>query len=127
MSGSKVSGRLTALGITTVRELADAPEDALVAEFGPRMGVWYHGLGQGLGPTTVDDTPWVPRGHSRETTYQQNLTTPEQVRDAVAVLARDVAAGHRRRRTAGDPRRAQGALRAVRHQDAEPQARRADP
>jgi len=32
----------------------------------------------------------VPRGHSRETTYQQNLTTPEQVRDAVAVLARDV-------------------------------------
>ena len=61
------------------------------------MGVWYHGLGQGLGPTTVDDTPWVPRGHSRETTYQQNLTTPEQVRDAVEVLARDVVAGHRRR------------------------------
>lgn len=88
--GSKVSGRLTSLGITTVRELADAPEEALVAEFGPRMGVWYHGLGRGLGPTTVDDTPWVPRGHSRETTYQQNLTTPEQVRDAVAVLARDV-------------------------------------
>lgn len=88
--GSKVSGRLTALGITTVRELADAPQDALVAEFGPRMGVWYHGLGRGLGPTTVDDTPWVPRGHSRETTFQQNLTTPEQVRDALAVLARDV-------------------------------------
>ncbi|WP_426595558.1 DNA polymerase IV [Cellulomonas sp. McL0617] len=88
--GSKVSGRLTALGITTVRELADADAEALVEQFGPRMGLWYHGLGQGLGPTTVDDTPWVPRGHSRETTYQQNLTTPEQVRDAVEVLARDV-------------------------------------
>lgn len=85
--GSKVSGRLTALGIGTVHELAAAPVDALVAEFGPRMGVWYHELGQGLGPTTVDDTPWVPRGHSRETTYQQNLTTPEQVRDAVRELA----------------------------------------
>lgn len=88
--GAKVSGRLTALGVTTVRELADAPVDALVAEFGPRMGVWYHELGQGLGPTTVDDAPWVPRGHSRETTFQQNLTTPEQVRDAVRAMAQEV-------------------------------------
>lgn len=88
--GSKVSKRLTALGITTVHELAAAPADALVAEFGPRMGLWYHELGQGLGPVTVDDSPWVPRGHSRETTFQQNLTTPEQVREAVRRLARDV-------------------------------------
>lgn len=88
--GSKVSKRLTALGIATVHELAAAPAEALVAEFGPRMGVWYHELGQGLGPTTVDDSPWVPRGHSRETTYQQNLTTPEQVHEALRVLARDV-------------------------------------
>jgi len=34
--GTKVSKRLTALGLTTVRELADAASDALVAEFGPR-------------------------------------------------------------------------------------------
>jgi len=88
--GTKVSRRLSTLGITTVDELAAAPQEALVAEFGPRMGVWYHELGQGLGPTTVDDSPWVPRGHSRETTYQQNLTTPEQVRDAVGQLARAV-------------------------------------
>ena len=89
--GTKVSRRLAGLGIRTVRELADAPQEPLVAEFGPRMGVWYHDLGRGLGPTTVDDTPWVPRGHSRETTFQQNLTTADQVRDAVADLARDVA------------------------------------
>ncbi|GCD20410.1 DNA polymerase IV [Cellulomonas algicola] len=88
--GTKVSKRLTALGVTTVRELADSPADALVAEFGPRMGVWYHDLGHGLGPTTVDESPWVPRGHSRETTFQQNLTSPEQVREAVRALARDV-------------------------------------
>ncbi|WP_298455770.1 DNA polymerase IV [uncultured Cellulomonas sp.] len=90
--GTKVSRRLAALGIRTVDELAAASLEALVAEFGPRMGVWYRDLGHGLGPTTVDDTPWVPRGHSRETTYQQNLTTPEQVRAAVAELAREVAA-----------------------------------
>jgi DNA polymerase IV len=89
--GTKVSRRLAALGVQTVRELAAAPRDALVGEFGPRMGVWYHELGQGLGPVTVDDTPWVPRGHSRETTFQQNLTTPEQVRSAVRALAHDVA------------------------------------
>lgn len=85
--GSKVQKRLAAHGIETVRELADADEQTLVAEFGPRMGVWYHGLGSGLGPSVVDDTPWVARSHSRETTYQQNLTTAEQVTAAVRELA----------------------------------------
>src|SRR5690606_27559262 len=56
--GPKVHKRLASHGIDTVRQLADADEQELVAEFGPRMGVWYHGLGSGLGPATVDDTPW---------------------------------------------------------------------
>ena len=90
--GTKVQRRLASLGVTTVDELAAAPVEALVAEFGPRMGVWYHELGQGLGPATVDDRPWVPRGHSRERTFQQNLTSPAQVRDAVEEMARAVAA-----------------------------------
>lgn len=85
--GPKVQKRLAAHGITTVRELADADEQELIAEFGPRMGVWYHGLGSGLGPAVVDDTPWVARSHSRETTYQQNLTTPDQVEAAIRDLA----------------------------------------
>ena len=88
--GSKVSKRLSTNGIETVQQLADADEGTLVAEFGPRMGVWYHHLGQGIGSTVVDDTPWIARGHSRETTYQQNLTTPEQVAEAIGVLARQV-------------------------------------
>ncbi len=85
--GSKVSKRLAAHGIDTVRQLADADESVLVGELGPRMGVWYHQLGWGLGSAVVDDTPWVARGHSRETTYQENLTTPAQVEEAVRVLA----------------------------------------
>ncbi|MDF2507219.1 MAG: hypothetical protein K0Q52_1078 [Microbacterium sp.] len=85
--GAKVQKRLAAHGIVTVRQLADADEQVLVAEFGPRMGVWYHGLGSGQGPAVVDDTPWVARSHSRETTYQQNLTTTEQVTSAVRELA----------------------------------------
>lgn len=90
--GTKVSRRLAALGVRTVDELAAAPPEALVAEFGPRMGLWYHDLGHGRGPATVDDSPWVPRGHSRETTFQQNLTTSEAVRAAVLTLAREVVA-----------------------------------
>ncbi|MER7446563.1 DNA polymerase IV [Microbacterium sp. NPDC097977] len=85
--GPKVQKRLGAHGIKTVRELADADEELLVSEFGPRMGVWYHGLGSGLGPRVVDPTPWVARSHSRETTYQQNLTTSEQIREALTELA----------------------------------------
>ena len=126
--GSKVSGRLTALGITTVQELADADADVLVAEFGPKMGLWYHGLGQGLGPTTVDDTPWVPRGHSRETTFQQNLTTPDQVRDAVQV-ARAARCWTTSRRTVGRwcGSRSRSRYAPFVTKTHEPQARRADP
>jgi DNA polymerase-4 len=85
--GPRVQKRLAAHGIRTVRELADADRTELIAEFGPRMGVWYGDLGCGRGPAVVDDTPWVARSHSRETTYQQNLTTAEQVVDAVRDLA----------------------------------------
>jgi len=88
--GSKVSKRLAGHEIDTVRRLAEADEAVLVGEFGPRMGVWYSQLGRGLGSAVVDDTPWVARGHSRETTYQRNLTTPDEVRDAVRELASQV-------------------------------------
>ncbi len=90
--GAKISKRLAALGIETVTQLAEAGPDRLTAEFGPRMGAWYADLGHGRGRAHVDDTPWVARGHSRETTYQTNLTTPEQVRDAVRTLAGQVLA-----------------------------------
>jgi len=85
--GPKMQKRLAAHGIGTVRELADSDPEELIREFGPKMGVWYHGLGSGIGPSVVDDTPWVARSHSRETTYQQNLTTPAEVDAAVRELA----------------------------------------
>ncbi len=85
--GSKVSKRLAQHGIDTVRQLADADESVLVGEFGPRMGLWYGQLGRGLGSAVVDDSPWIARGHSRETTYQRNLTTPDEVAAAVRELA----------------------------------------
>ncbi|WP_127573652.1 DNA polymerase IV [Georgenia faecalis] len=89
--GTKVSKRLATHGVTTVAELAAAPEDVLVGEFGPRMGRWYGELGRGLGSSEVDDAPWIARGHSRETTYQHNLTSAEEVLAAVRALAAEVA------------------------------------
>jgi DNA polymerase-4 len=85
--GSKISRRLATLGIKTVAELAAADPNDLVPEFGPKMGPWYTQLGRGDGSRVVDDTPWVPRGHSRETTFQRDLTDPDQIRDAVRELA----------------------------------------
>jgi DNA polymerase-4 len=88
--GTKVSKRLAAHGIATVADLAAADGDVLVGEFGPRLGAWYGDLGRGHGSAVVDDAPWVARGHSRETTYQQNLTTPEQVEAALRELVTQV-------------------------------------
>ena len=90
--GAKVSGRLAKLGITTVAELAAADPQGLVPEFGPKMGPWYAQLGRGDGGSTVDDTPWVARGHSRETTFQRDLTDPAEVHDAVRELTAHVLA-----------------------------------
>ena len=84
--GTKISRRLSALGIATVAELAVADQGPLVAAFGPKMGPWYQQLGRGDGSAVVDDTPWVPRGHGRETTFQQNLTERAQIEQAAREL-----------------------------------------
>lgn len=85
--GNKVSRRLASLGITTVAELAAADPVELAGEFGPRMGPWYRQLGRGDGARVVDDTPWVARGHSRETTFQRDLVEPAEIDGALRELA----------------------------------------
>jgi DNA polymerase-4 len=90
--GSRIAARLAALGIHTVSELAAVDPDALVAEFGPTMGPHYARLGRGGGHATVDDTPWVPRAHGRETTFQTDLTSREEIETAVRDLATQVVA-----------------------------------
>ncbi len=84
--GPRVSARLDGHGIRTVAELARADPEVLVAEFGPRMGPWYGQLGRGEGTAEVTDTPWVARGHSREETFQEDLTDRARVEDAVRRL-----------------------------------------
>ncbi len=68
----------------------------MIAEFGPRMGPWYAQLGRGEGASVVDDTPWVARGHSRETTFNANLEDRAEIDaaldDLLAQVLADVAA-----------------------------------
>jgi DNA polymerase IV len=90
--GPRISARLAKRGIGTVAELADADLAVLVGEFGPRMGPWYANLGRGHGSAVVDDTPSVARGHSRERTFQRDLTEPEQVDEAIRQLVGEVLA-----------------------------------
>ena len=90
--GSRISQRLGGLDILTVRELATADDALLAAEFGPRTGPWLGELGRGAGSASVDDTPWIPRAHGRETTYQQDLVTADEIEAAVLTLAEQVVA-----------------------------------
>jgi DNA polymerase-4 len=88
--GRKTSRKLDELGITTVSQLAAADRDVLAARLGPTMGPWYRQLGRGVSSATVDGEPYVPRSHSRETTFQQNLSEPDDIRREVDRLARRV-------------------------------------
>ncbi|MFC4605180.1 DNA polymerase IV [Rhodococcus kronopolitis] len=88
--GAKTAKKLAALGIRTVRDLADATDGALADALGPTIGPWLHRLGRGIGETEVSDAAWVARGHGRETTFQHNLTDPGRVTAEVRSLARRV-------------------------------------
>ena len=54
-------------------QLAASDARVLAAELGPTMGPWYHRLGRGVDSSPVDATPWVPRAHGREETFQADL------------------------------------------------------
>jgi len=90
--GAKTTAKLAALGVTTVRQLAAADPARLATEFGPTTGPWLVLLGNGHGENEVDSTPYVPRSHGREVTFQRNLADWSQVTAEVSRLARQVAA-----------------------------------
>jgi DNA polymerase IV len=88
--GRKTAKRLAALGITTVAQLSEAEAQWLADRLGPTMGPWYRRLGRGVDSSPVVGTPYVNRSHSRESTYQQDLTEWPEVEKEVRRLARQV-------------------------------------
>jgi DNA polymerase-4 len=89
--GTKTGRKLAALGFGTVADLAQASPDVLAGTLGPRMGPWYRGLARGAGSAEVTSTPYVARSRSRETTFQTDLSSHEEIAAQVALLARRVA------------------------------------
>jgi DNA polymerase IV len=89
--GRKTARKLADAGLTTVAELAGADRSALARRFGPTMGPWYWVLAQGLGGTEVTTAPYVPRSHSRETTFQRNVTDRGELEHQLCLLAQRVA------------------------------------
>ncbi|MDQ4108833.1 MAG: DNA polymerase IV [Actinomycetota bacterium] len=77
--GTKTARKLAAIGIGTVDELATADRDEVAAAFGPSTGPWLVQLARGEDPSPVSDAPWIPRGVSRERTFQQDLATQEEI------------------------------------------------
>ncbi|KKW67756.1 DNA polymerase [Lampropedia cohaerens] len=70
--GPKASARLAALGIETLGQLAQVPEQQLIEQFGNSYGAWLHRVAWGR-----DDRPVVvesePVSMSRETTFERDL------------------------------------------------------
>lgn len=90
--GRKTASRLAGLGIGTVSELAATDPRALASHFGPTIGPWLVQTARGLDPSPVDATPYVPRSHSREITFQEDISDWGRVRQEVVRLAHQVAA-----------------------------------
>jgi DNA polymerase-4 len=94
--GSRTAARLAQSGIMTVAELAAADPMQLAARFGPTIGPHLWQLGCGGESWPVVDEPRVPRGRSREVTYEHDLTDPAaiaaEVRRMAGELTREMAA-----------------------------------
>ena len=84
--GSKTAKKLAALGIDTVAQLAASDARVLAAEIGPTMGPWFHRLGRGVDTSSVDASPWIPRAHGREETYQEDLSDWGRIAEEVRSL-----------------------------------------
>ncbi|HEX5937767.1 MAG TPA: DNA polymerase IV [Actinomycetota bacterium] len=87
--GAKTARKLAGIGIATVDELAEADEDVLAAAFGPRSGPWLTRLARGESESGVSAEPWIPRGVSRERTFQRDLVTVEEIHRELDRLAEE--------------------------------------
>jgi len=85
--GPKTAKKLAALDITTVRALAHADAETLIATFGPSTGLWILLLAKGGGDTDVSAEPWVPRSRSHVVTFPEDLLDRDEMRSAITKLA----------------------------------------
>lgn len=89
--GPVTEGRLRAMGVETIGQLAALAPDRLAAAFGPSHGGFLHRAAGG-----VDRRPLVthrePKSRSREITFQRDTDDWQAVAKVLAALSREVAA-----------------------------------
>jgi len=97
--GSRTFDRLRQLGIGTVAELAQADPGLLERTFGPKHGDGLRARANGHGSESLT-LERIRKSESRETTFPQDVTDRQVLRDTVDRLARSVCeslASHGRR------------------------------
>ena len=87
--GPRTDERLRSIGIETVGQLAEADTRLLESTFGPRHGAGLRDRAGGIGSTNLNEEV-KRKSESRETTFPQDVTDREHLRETVDRLARSV-------------------------------------
>ena len=95
--GPKTEHRLQRFGPRTIGELAAAPLERLVAEFGPGHGRYLHRAAQGIDRRPLV-THWEPKSMSRETTFERDVADEPFLLSALESLTEAVVKRLRARR-----------------------------
>jgi DNA polymerase-4 len=102
--GPKTAAGLEEMGIATIEALAAAPEDALAARFGPRLGPWLARRGRFEDDSPVSEVR-VAVSESRETTFDFDVADREELERILDGLVGQLCSGlskqNRRGRTIG--------------------------
>jgi DNA polymerase-4 len=89
--GPKTAARLTALGLRTLRELAEAPEQLLVERFGPNHGRELRRRARFEHDGAVSEARKVV-SESRERTFDYDVQDTARLREALAQMAGELCA-----------------------------------
>jgi DNA polymerase IV len=87
--GPRTDQRLRSIGIETVGQLAEADVRLLESTFGSRHGVGLRDRASGMGSTKLNEEV-KRKSESRETTFPEDVTDRDLLRDTVDRLARSV-------------------------------------
>ena len=90
--GTRIATRLGELGIFTVADLAASDHHELARRFGPTIGPYLRVLGMGGHDAPLINEPRLPRGRSREVTFERDLSDEAEVDANVRRLAEEVTA-----------------------------------
>ena len=87
--GPRTFERLRAMGVESVRQLAETDEHSLARMFGPKHGGGLRARASGIGAARLNEDR-VRKSESRETTFPEDVTDRQVLHDTVARLARSV-------------------------------------